>query len=163
MQHLLALAYQGIASLKSTRPFSSSSRSFRFSWISWTFLALQSCLNSKPHDETSNWPSLSPLHGQCHEIFYFRFFTYLPWSPLKMTLGSFRIFSQIHGDIRKSRCTTGIDDTSVNETTLMGYSGVGEKLIHKKTWRRISWHCTLKSRHGIFGLSRFFYWAITVK
>ncbi len=31
--------------------------------------------------------------------------------PLIITLGSFRIFSKIHGDIRKSRCTTGVNDT----------------------------------------------------
>ena len=29
-----------------------------------------------------------------------------------MTLGSFRIFSKIRGDIRKSRCTTGVVATS---------------------------------------------------
>jgi hypothetical protein len=28
-----------------------------------------------------------------------------------MTLGPFRIFQKIRGDIRKSRCTTGINDT----------------------------------------------------
>ncbi len=31
--------------------------------------------------------------------------------PLKITLGSFQIFSKILGDIRKSRCNTGIKDT----------------------------------------------------
>jgi hypothetical protein len=31
--------------------------------------------------------------------------------PLKIALGSFRIFSKIRGDIRKSRCTTGVVDT----------------------------------------------------
>jgi hypothetical protein len=30
--------------------------------------------------------------------------------PLKITLGSFQMFSKIHGDIRKSRYTTGIND-----------------------------------------------------
>jgi hypothetical protein len=34
-----------------------------------------------------------------------------PQSP-KIKLGSFRIFSKIHGDIHKSRFTTGINDTS---------------------------------------------------
>jgi hypothetical protein len=33
-------------------------------------------------------------------------------NPLKITLGSFWIFSKILRDIRKSRCTTGINDTS---------------------------------------------------
>ncbi len=31
--------------------------------------------------------------------------------PLKIKVGSFRIFSKIRGDIRKSRCTTGVSDT----------------------------------------------------
>jgi hypothetical protein len=32
--------------------------------------------------------------------------------PLKITLGSFRFFFlKIRGDIRKSRCTTGVNDT----------------------------------------------------
>ncbi len=50
---------------------------------------------------------------QCHEIFCFRFF-YESSSPkpLKITLESFWIFWKIPGDIRKSRCTTGINDTS---------------------------------------------------
>jgi hypothetical protein len=31
--------------------------------------------------------------------------------PQSIPLGPFRIFSKILGDIRKSRCTTGINDT----------------------------------------------------
>jgi hypothetical protein len=31
--------------------------------------------------------------------------------PLKITLGSFKFFLKICGDILKSRCTTGINDT----------------------------------------------------
>jgi hypothetical protein len=52
------------------------------------------------------------LKGQCHEIVASGFFheSSSP-RPLKITLGSFRIFSKICGDIRKSRCTTGINDT----------------------------------------------------
>ncbi len=34
-----------------------------------------------------------------------------PPQPLSIPLGLFQIFSKIHGDIRKSRCTTGINDT----------------------------------------------------
>ncbi len=43
--------------------------------------------------------------------------------PLIITLGSFQIFSKIRGDIRKSRCTTGVNDTGgkfatgVNDTS----------------------------------------------
>jgi hypothetical protein len=57
---------------------------------------------------------LGSLKGQCHEIFCFRFFHESPSpKPLIITLGSFRIFSKIRGDIRKSKCTfaTGINDT----------------------------------------------------
>jgi hypothetical protein len=32
--------------------------------------------------------------------------------PLIIALGSFKFFSKIRGDICKSRCTTGINDTS---------------------------------------------------
>ncbi len=52
------------------------------------------------------------LKGQCHEIFCFRFFHDSPSpKPLIITLGSFQIFSKIRGYIRKSRCTTGVNDT----------------------------------------------------
>ncbi len=52
------------------------------------------------------------LKGQCHEIFCFWFF-YESDSPHPqiIPLGPFRIFSKIRGDIRKSWCTTGINDT----------------------------------------------------
>ncbi len=46
------------------------------------------------------------LKGQCHEIFTFSFFSWIIFPP-----GTFQIFSKIRGDIRKSRCTTGINDT----------------------------------------------------
>jgi hypothetical protein len=42
--------------------------------------------------------------------------------PQSIPLGPFRIFSKIRGDIRESRCTTGINDTGgkiaagINET-----------------------------------------------
>jgi hypothetical protein len=50
------------------------------------------------------------LKGQCHGIFCFRFFHKAsPPKPLKITFGTF--FSKIRGDIRMSRCTTGINDT----------------------------------------------------
>jgi hypothetical protein len=39
--------------------------------------------------------------------------------PLKIKFGSFRIFSKIRGDIRKSRCTTSVNGnfaTGINNT-----------------------------------------------
>jgi hypothetical protein len=52
------------------------------------------------------------LKGHCHEIFFFRYFHESSYPKhLKIKLGSFQIFSKICGDIRKSRCTTGINDT----------------------------------------------------
>jgi hypothetical protein len=56
---------------------------------------------------------LMRLKGQCHEIFCFRFFHESSFlMPLKITLGSFQIFSKILWDIFKSRYTTGSNDTS---------------------------------------------------
>ncbi len=63
------------------------------------------------------------LKRQCYEIFCFRFF-HESSSPnsLKITLGSFQIFSKICGDMRKSRCTTGINNTGGKFAT--GTAGV---------------------------------------
>jgi hypothetical protein len=56
--------------------------------------------------------SLISLKGQCHEIFASGFFDEsVSPQPQSIALGLFRIFSKIRGDIRKSRCTTGINDT----------------------------------------------------
>ncbi len=59
---------------------------------------------------------MSYLKGQCHEIFCFWFISWIsfPPSPRVFQLDRFeffRIFSIIRGDIRESRCTTGINDT----------------------------------------------------
>jgi hypothetical protein len=50
------------------------------------------------------------LKGQCHEIFDYRFFFHESVSPkpLRIPFRSFRIFSKTRGDIRSSRCTTGV-------------------------------------------------------
>ncbi len=49
---------------------------------------------------------------QCHEIVDFRFFLWIsfPQAP-EYTIGPFQMFSKIRGDIRSSRCTTGVLDT----------------------------------------------------
>ncbi len=52
----------------------------------------------------------SCLKGQCHEIFCFWFFIN-QFPPQSIPLGPFRIFLKIRGDISKSRCTTGVNDT----------------------------------------------------
>jgi hypothetical protein len=50
--------------------------------------------------------------GQCHEIFYFWFFhESVSPKPLSIPLGPFQIFPKICGDIRSSRCSTGVNDT----------------------------------------------------
>jgi hypothetical protein len=47
------------------------------------------------------------------QIICFRFFNESSSpKPLKITLESFRIFSKIRGDIRKSRCNTDVNYTS---------------------------------------------------
>ena len=52
------------------------------------------------------------LQGQCHEIFSSGFFhESVSPQPQSMSLGPIQIFSKIRGDIRKSRCTAGINDT----------------------------------------------------
>ncbi len=54
------------------------------------------------------------LKGQCHEIFFFGFFMHhLPPSPWK-----------IRGDIHKSRCTTGVNDTGSKFDTDVNDTGV---------------------------------------
>ncbi len=51
------------------------------------------------------------LKAQCHEIFDFRFFHELVSpKPLYIPLGPFKFFF-IRGNIRSSRCTTGVIDT----------------------------------------------------
>ncbi len=46
--------------------------------------------------------------------------------PQSIPLGPFRIFSKIRGDIRKSRCTTGVNDTGGKFAT--GVNDTGGKL-----------------------------------
>jgi hypothetical protein len=68
-----------------------------------------SSLNPKGH-QTDVF--ISFLKGQCHEIFCFWFFyESVSPQPQSVPLGPFRIFSKIRGDIRKSTCTTGVNDT----------------------------------------------------
>jgi len=65
---------------------------------------------------TSSWlPFFVSLRDSITRFFASDFFL-ASSSPklLKITLGSFRIVSKIREDIRKSRCTTGINDTGVN-------------------------------------------------
>ncbi len=51
------------------------------------------------------------LKGQCHEIFDYWFFSWISFpQTLSILLRPFRIFSKIRGDIRGSRCTTGVND-----------------------------------------------------
>ncbi len=56
------------------------------------------------------------LKGQCHEIFCFRFFSWIifPQAPKKNIRFTFRNLSKIRGDIGNSRCTTGINDIGGN-------------------------------------------------
>jgi hypothetical protein len=52
------------------------------------------------------------LKGQCTRIFSSGFFhESVSPQPQSIPLGSFQIFLNIRGDIRKSRCTRGINDT----------------------------------------------------
>jgi hypothetical protein len=74
-----------------------------------------------------NLKTIVELKGQSHKIFCFRFFheSHSP-KPLKITLGSFRIFSKIRGDIRNLRCTTGVNNTGDKFAT--GVNDTGGKI-----------------------------------
>ncbi len=50
------------------------------------------------------------LKRQCHEIFDFRFSTWIIFS--QAPLEPFQSFSKICGDVHSSRCTTGVVDTA---------------------------------------------------
>jgi hypothetical protein len=55
--------------------------------------------------------------------------------PLKITFGSYQIFLNIHGDIRKSRCSTSINDNGRKLATGTGTAGdvdAGGKFAKKK-------------------------------
>jgi hypothetical protein len=54
--------------------------------------------------------------SQCHILFPVFFHESSSPKALETTLELFRIFSKICGDTRKSRCTTGLNDTGVNDT-----------------------------------------------
>ncbi len=59
------------------------------------------------------------------DFFPLSFFSWIIFpKPLKITWGSFWIFSRIHRDIRKSRCTTGINDTG--SKFAIGTAGVAD-------------------------------------
>jgi hypothetical protein len=61
---------------------------------------------------------LIDLKGQCHEIFCFWFFhESVSSQPQSFPLRLFRIFRKF-GDIRESRCTTGINDTGGKFSTI---------------------------------------------
>ncbi len=66
---------------------------------------------------------LNNLKGQC--CFWFFYESVSP-QPQSIPLGPFRIFSKIRGDIRKSRCTTGINDTGGKFAT--GLNDAGGKI-----------------------------------
>ena len=81
------------------------------------------------------------LKGQCHEIFCYWFFFHESVSPQPQSIPCrpFRIFSKIRGDIRESRCTTGINDTGgkiaagINDAGgkfATGISDTGGKFFH---------------------------------
>ncbi len=72
----------------------------------------------------------SMLKGQCHEIFCFWFFyESVSPQPQSVPLGPFRSFSTIRGDIRKSSCTTGINDNGGKFAT--GINDTGGKFCHQ--------------------------------
>jgi hypothetical protein len=81
----------------------------------------------KQHKIRQSSRAFVPLKGQCHEIFCFWFFhESVSPQPQCILLRAFQIFSTICGDICKSRCTTGINDTSGKFAT--GVNDTGGKI-----------------------------------
>jgi hypothetical protein len=81
-------------------------------------------------------------------FFCFRFFCHKSSSPkpLKITLGSIRFFSKIGGDIRKSRCTTGIPNFRKIRNCPNGILRGSGEMIHEKNLKlKISWHSHFKA------------------
>ncbi len=64
-------------------------------------------------------PADDPIKGTVSRDFLLQIFSmnHLPPKPLKITLVFVQIFSKIHGDICKSRCTTGINNPGVVDTS----------------------------------------------
>ena len=59
------------------------------------------------------------LKGQCHEIFGCCFFHKIaPPGPIRGTLGRFRFFLKIHGDIQQ-KVSTGVYDTQRNGDSMV--------------------------------------------
>jgi hypothetical protein len=66
------------------------------------------------------------LKGQCRKIFCFWFFhESVPPLPQSIPYGPFQIFSKICGDIHKSRCSTGANETG--SKTAPGINDTGGK------------------------------------
>jgi hypothetical protein len=77
--------------------------------MSWCFFM---CADRLSLLHTNNILYRTTMGSHTVTLFCFRFFheSSSP-KPLKITLGSFCIFLENRGDIRKSRCNTGINDT----------------------------------------------------
>jgi hypothetical protein len=85
------------------------------------------------------------LKRQCHEIFFFNFFSRIIFpKPLKITFGSFRFYWKIWGDIHKSRCSTSINDTGgkflpMSMTPVcLWYQRLAANFAHQYCW--CCWH-----------------------
>jgi hypothetical protein len=101
---------------------------------------------------TQLYSSPVPLKGQCHEIFCFWFYyeSVFP-QPQSITLGPFQIFSTIRGDIRMSRCTTGINDIGGKDFCHLPPAST-TLVVHLEL--RISPRIFVKIRNGLIGILR---------
>ncbi len=95
------------------------------------------------------------LKGQFHEIFDFWFFSWIsfPQAP-EYTIRAVSIFfPKIRGDIRSSRCNTGVIDTGGKFATGINESETGGKICRRCCWYR--WFLDLrisKIRNGPNGI-----------
>ncbi len=79
------------------------------------------------------------LKGQCHEIFCFWFFSWISFPPASVYEDRLEFFRKFAVVIRKSRCTTGFNDTGgkfatgINDTS--GYRKDKNKLPEEGYWK----------------------------
>ncbi len=86
-------------------------------WLPWSHTTANDCLSLVT----------TFFMGQCHEIFCFWFFSWISFSlSPEYSINTVSNFSKIRGNICKSRCTTGINNTGGKFAT--GVNDAGNKI-----------------------------------
>jgi hypothetical protein len=85
--------------------------------------------------------TIKALKGQCHEIFCFWCFSWISFpKPQSIPLRPIQIFSKIHGDIRKSRCTpvTNFSTSFISVVDTGSKFATGANNTGWKQWEELS-------------------------